>query len=303
MIFSELYSAYYQTVANILAAAVSGKLMEKEMQRLVAEHAFSESVLTIIPALKEGRWQLLTKDMRTPVIHEPTMPLTMLEKRWLKAISLDPRVVLFDFRLDGLEGIEPLFTTKDYVVFDRYGDGDDYSDEKYIRYFKMILQAIRERYPLRIEILGRNCLPASMNLMPDHLEYSEKDDKFRLISTGCRYAGTINLSKIISCKPYLGDKVKIGGEPRKQPCCLTMELFDRRNALERLFLHFAHFEKRAEQIGVDRYRIILHYDRPDETEILIRVLSFGPFVKVTEPESFVKLVQDRLLRQISCGPL
>ena len=303
MIFSELYSAYYQTVANILTSAVSGNLTEKEMQRLVTEHAFSESVLSIIPALKEGRWQLLTKDMRTPVIHEPTMPLTMLEKRWLKAISLDPRVALFDFHLDGLEDIEPLFTAEDYVVFDRYGDGDNYCDEKYIRYFRMILQAIREHYPLRIEILGRNFNPASMNLMPDHLEYSEKDDKFRLISTGCRYAGTINLSKIISCKPYLGDKVKIGGEPRKQPCCLTMELFNRRNALERLFLHFAHFEKQAEQIGVDRYRIILHYDRTDETEILIRVLSFGPFVKVIEPDSFVQLISDRLQRQISRGPL
>ena len=41
-------------------------------------------------------------------------------------------------------------------------------------------------------------------------------------------------------------------------------------------------------------------DRFDETEIVIRVLSFGPYVKVLEPESFVNLIKERLISQKSC---
>ena len=41
-------------------------------------------------------------------------------------------------------------------------------------------------------------------------------------------------------------------------------------------------------------------DRFDETEIVIRVLSFGPYVKVLEPESFANLIKERLISQKSC---
>ena len=79
------------------------------------------------------------------------------------------------------------------------------------------------------------------------------------------------------------------------------ELEDRRNALERVLFHFAHFEKEAEKIGKDRYRVSLNYEKDDETEILIRILSFGPMIKVLEPDSFVELIKERLRKQKSCG--
>ena len=55
MIFSELYSAYYNTVAKIMEAAFNPEATEKDLQRCVMEEAFSESVLTILPALKSGK--------------------------------------------------------------------------------------------------------------------------------------------------------------------------------------------------------------------------------------------------------
>ena len=48
MIFSELYSAYYNTVARIITAAFDKNTTEKDLDRIVSENAFSESVLTII---------------------------------------------------------------------------------------------------------------------------------------------------------------------------------------------------------------------------------------------------------------
>lgn len=52
MIFSELYSVYYNTVARILTKALEPDITEKDLQQQVREHAFSESVMTILPALK-----------------------------------------------------------------------------------------------------------------------------------------------------------------------------------------------------------------------------------------------------------
>ena len=62
-------------------------------------------------------------------------------------------------------------------------------------------------------------------------------------------------------------------------------------------MHFAHFEKQAERLDQDRYRIRIVYQQEDETEILIRVLAFGPMIRVNSPENFTVLVKERLRRQ------
>ena len=59
MIFSELYSAYYNAVAKIIEASINGTLTERSLVGLAHSHAFSESALTIVPALKSQKWQLL----------------------------------------------------------------------------------------------------------------------------------------------------------------------------------------------------------------------------------------------------
>lgn len=300
MIFSELYSAYYNTVAGILSACINGQSSEKDLCKIVEERAFSESVLTVLPALKEERWQLLRKDLSTLIQHEPTIPLTLLEKRWLKAILQDPRVRLFDVQTDGLEEVEPLFNLDDIRWYDRYTDGDPYEDEGYIERFRLVLEAIREGKPLQAELLNRKGKRAWMRFIPTGLEYSEKDDKFRIRVTGSKFAN-LRLSRIYKLEYYTGagpwhhepEPEKIGE--------VVLELRDVRNALDRVMNHFAHLEKEAEKISQDLYRIRLRYYQSDETELVIRILSFGPVIKVLEPESFVEQVRERLRRQMECG--
>lgn len=98
MIFHEIYSVYYQAVAKILERAQQGQVSHEELGQIVSQTAFAESAMTILPALQKGQWQLLTPDGKTPIVHRPTMPLTLLQKQWLKALTLDPR-----FRLFGIE--------------------------------------------------------------------------------------------------------------------------------------------------------------------------------------------------------
>lgn len=302
MIFSELYSVYYNTVAEILKAAIDHSLGKNELRRIVEERAFGESILNIEPSLTEGRWQLLKRDGTTPVQSVPSMPLTMIQKRWLKAISLDSRIRLFQDELIEFPDVEPLFTEEDICIFDKYADGDNYRDGAYIKNFRRILDAIRNRYPLSIDVLNRRGHRTCIVLMPEYLEYSEKDDKFRLIGSGCRLGRTVNLGRIIRCERYTGQNVISSNErKRRRPRSVQFELVDQRNALERVLMHFAHFEKQAEQIGDQRYKVTIYYDKDDETEMVIRILSFGPMVKVTAPVHFINLIRERLIQQKSCG--
>jgi len=231
------------------------------------------------------------------------MPLTVIQKRWLKAISLDPRIRLFVDEPMELPDVEPLFLAEDVVLFDRYADGDDYENDTYIRNFRLILDAIRSRYPLYIETVNRQGCAKQMAVMPEYLEYSEKDDKFRLIGSGHRHGVIVNLGRITGCRrcAISYDGSYFGRKMRRRPERVVFELADRRNALERVLMHFAHFEKQAEKIGADRYRVMINYEKEDETELVIRILSFGPMVKVTAPQSFVNLIRERLVDQKSCG--
>lgn len=303
MIFSEVYGSYYKVMAEILKLAVShnGNATKQELRAVIDRCAFGESMLAIQPAIAEERWQLIRSDGETAIANEPSLPLTLLERRWLAAISLDPRFKLFDIDLGLTDGVEPLFTPDDYYVFDQYNDGDPYEDPQYIRNFRMILEAVKEHRPLRIGVENRRGRLMTVCVLPERLEYSEKDDKFRLITRGTRHTTTVNLGRIVYCRRFNGEYTDQSGEERNTERSVTLVLTDERNALERVLLHFSHFEKQAERIDGKHYKLTVKYDGEDETELLIRILSFGPMVKVTGPDDFVELIKERLLRQKECG--
>ena len=299
MIFNEIYSAYYNTVAKIIAAVIAGDTDDKSINKIISENAFGESVLTVMPSLKSEKWQLVHGDMTTPLVHKPTMPLTLTQKQWLKAISLDPRIKLFGIEFEGLDNVEPLFTSEDYYIYDKYSDGDPFEDEKYIEHFRTILSAMKNRQNIKIEMLNRKGNIVYSRCIPEGLEYSEKDDKFRLVTSGCRFIKTININRITKCKIYTGETILKSTHPEPTYEEITLKVRDERNALERCLLHFAHFEKRAERVD-DHYVLHIKFNHDDEPEMVIRVLSFGPMVEVLGSESFKKLIIAKLKSQKSC---
>ncbi len=301
MLFHEIYGCYYQAIAKILSLAISGEVTEKSMKEIIDNNAFSESFLEIVPALGNGQWPLLLSNLTTPIQHVPTMPLTTLQLRWLKAISLDKRIKLFQADWDFLKDVEPLFVPSDYIAFDQYGDGDPYEDENYIHIFHTIVTAIKEHQKIKVEYNSAKGTHRRIMCDPVKLEYSEKDDKFRIDIASCRFATMLNVAGIESCEIIGKARFVALPEDRHSEAYFLCELSDERNALERFLLHFAHFKKEAWQTDGKQYQIKIHYDADDKTELLIRILSFGPFVKVLEPEYFVNLIKERLQMQKSCG--
>ena len=297
MLFSEVYSAYFNAIAAILSQAQAGNINEKRILQIINEKAFSESMLTILPAIKSEEWLVMNKSFQTPIKNPPQMPLTTLQKSWLKALLTDPRVALFDIDMTGLEDVEPLFTHDDFVFFDRYADGDPYTDENYIANFKTILTALKERRRLHVRYRNRRNLERHGQHIPYQLEYSAKDDKFRLETAGGRFATYINLARLDSCtllEPYTEKEFL---PPLRRERKVTFILRDQRNALDRVMLHFSDCRKETRRLETDRYQVELWYEAEDETEILIRLLSFGPLLKVAEPKGFIQKIRERLAMQ------
>ena len=250
-------------------------------------------------------------------------PLTLLEKMWLKSIYFDPRIRLFladEIDLSELDDIEPLFDWNDFVLFDQYSDGDPFQDKTYIEMFRKVLKGLRNHARLEIEFRKPNnnisfnadgsfeSAPdrgiGTLYIDPDYLEYSERDDKFRLIGNNPDFGrNMVNISSIVSCSE--AEKTDVLNMEASKAYSKTefqreviFELTDDNNTLERFLFNFSHYEKTADYLKEDKkYRITITYDETDEKDLVIRTLSFGPHIRVMEPKHFVELIKDRLWSQ------
>lgn len=308
-VFSEVYGTYYNIVAKILTQAVEGKLTAENLQQLVREDGYADSALQLLPALSDASWKLLTPELKTPLKNVPTMPLTGLQKRWLKTLLADEKIRLFftDEEITEqkkiLQAVEPLYKQEQFVFFDRFVDGDAYAKPKYRKNFREILQGVKEkRYINASYRSNKGSIIVWTNLVPISLEYSAKDDKFRLQARTERKQVTLNLGRIISVeagKVIAPAKQSSTSETVQQK--LVLEIEDERSTMVRALMHFSDLAKETEKLDDTHYLLTVYYDKSEETEMLFRVLSFGPTVKVCEPESFVKLLKEKLKEQLECN--
>lgn len=315
-LFSEVYSIYFRAVERVLRSAGVRPLTGAELQKILLEGTFSESSITMFPKLQSGAWPLLRRlesGYTSACMPPERTPLTILQRAWIRSLLDDPRIHLFldDDELEKLResflDIPPLYRQEDFHFFDKATDSDDYKSPKYRRSFRMILLAIRQKNALSIQYEGGKGNRVSGVFWPYRLEYSAKDDKFR---AHCyRKRGTrkmiylLNLSRItaieaanaglsdIDITPNIGNNTKF-----RQ---VTIEITKERNALERCMVHFAHFEKRTEyDETADKYTCTIQYNVMDETEVVIRVLSFGPTIKILGPNEFIGEIRARVDRQV-----
>lgn len=319
-IFSEIYGLYYRIAEDILNRA---PLSRAEAQRIASHMGFAESMMALVPKLLEGQaWPLLEERdgmLYSRLRHPVRVPVSLLELQWLKAVLCDPRARLFlsDREIIRLENllfdVPPLFDPEDFIPFDRCRDGDDYYSHDYILHFRRILTAMRAREAVRITyqtgVHSGGVRVHMGDFIPLKLEYSEKDDKFRAY---CAYVPsksparivTINLGRILktSCLPATFQDAPrtleswIFHNRSQEP--VVADVFPERNAVERFLLEFSSYEKQSEfdgDTGICRVR--LWYPLPDETELLIRILGFGPTVKVLGPKRFVRQIKTRVAAQ------
>ena len=328
-LFDKLYCCYYQAVRQILEEAACAPVSKKRMEEICEATAFKESALSILPRLTgpDGPWSCLlhkTEDgLFSSVLGDKTLkaPLSRLQKTWISSVCQDPRFLLFftEEERDFIKaGIPALYQEEDFYYYDRFRNGDPYSSAMYREHFRTILAGLSEKRLLKLSYKGKNQLLTDLKVLPVRLQYSSKDDKFRLLCMRLRKGRkglpyTLNMGKILACSlagtwqtagdrdsapepPFASPSLSVFSQKAKEPA--VIEIDGRRNSLERCMLKFADYEKHTvydEEKGV--YTCSIYYDIQDETELLIDLLSFGPVIRVLSPERLVAQIRARGTRQ------
>lgn len=314
-LFSEIYSCYYQVMRHLLSN--QDAMTIQDIRTRISNEGFEESLLSIIPKLEDGTWNLFDRDGElylSKLSSSFLTPLSDLEKSYLKALLSDSRISLF---LDSeqiatlhnmLAAVRPLWIPEQFFYYDRFADGDPYQDETYRNNFRILLQAQKNRQYVDIDYNSPNGRRVHHHYVPARLEYSVKNDKFRLLAL--KHNGNhkmrleiLNIARIQNIQPLektlplaVDLNALIQGSYYKEP--LKLHIVNERNALERAMLHFANYEKNTTRIDENTYECLIYYNQNMETELLIEVMSFGPMLTVIGNERFLALIKARLGRQM-----
>ena len=317
-IFSEIYNCYYQIISMIITQNPSLTLNELNFE--VNKMGYEESILYLIPKLLSGEWNLFRRDGNVVVSNissDFAVPLSNLQKSYIKAVLQDEKMCLFldDNQIeelnDLLKNIEPLWNNDTFYYYDRFINKDNYRDETYIANFRTILHAINNKQFVKIMYSSDGESRLHHYYYPHRLEYSIKNDCFRLICVEYHSLKsekkpnivTLNLSRMkeVSISDHVMDvsskfiDEQIKSTYYKEPVRIIIK--NERNALERTMLQFANYEKNTRKIDEDTYECLIYYNQNVETELLIEILSFGPRIKVVGNERFLGMIKERLRRQ------
>jgi hypothetical protein len=328
-LFDEVYSRAYDIYRRVLQDAPQTK---GEIKEFVEHHYFSSDLLqvqkdndkdpyelrdifatftaTIFTQEKSGL-QLLDNDDLSVLRNVPKdNTLTRIEKRWLKTLLSDPFIHLF---IDDntyskynqlLSDIQPLFDLNDVEYFDAICSGDDIKNPDYISRFRYIRGAIDLSECIKITYVERSGRELVNTIFPKHIEYSKKNNRFRLICLQQEgpFAGEqsiYNFSQIINVQ-----RAEVANPIVEQAHVtnykkIICEITDNNNALERATYFFSNYRKKTVRISAEEnlFKMTIYYEPREERELLIEVLSFGPTIKVVDSPEFVKLIQDKIKKQ------
>lgn len=313
-LFSDIYNCYYQIMKSILIN--NSPLTLSELRTSISETGYEESLLYLIPKLTSGEWNLLKrkKDVFLSRLSEEFyVPLTNLQTSYIKTILQDERIQLFlneeeCSRLQNLFADVPvLWKPNDFYYYDRFSNGDDYENPDYQQHFRRLVSAISNRQYVDISYETKTNHRVHHHYLPCRLEYSIKNDKFRLLGS-CQSNQTgnrieiLNLDRMkdVSLLPEFAKQLPDINESirsfyYKEP--VHLRIHTERNALERTMLQFANYEKNTTKINDNTYECTIYYNEKMETELLIEVLSFGPMIEVLGNERFLGQLKQRLRKQ------
>jgi len=316
-IFSEIYGIYFRIVSKIMERE---SVTETEIHEIIKKYGYRETDFLmsdkIIPNKEGTDWGLLKgeKIFHRVTENKPVKIFTELYKRWLKAKLNDPKIYLFLEKdtvkqlNDRLKDVQPLYKTENFRCSDMFSNGDDYYDEEYRKNFRIILSAIKHKTLLNIRFVSGHGKNIYGTFLPLKMEYSLKNDKFRVYCCQIRNGlnsgnGIINISRIESIEtdeePYrkhISMKKYFSSRRCKVP--VTVVVTPERNGIERFLTEFSSYEKQTEKDPLsENCTVKIWYDIQDETELLIRLLSFGPVLEIVSPERFRKLAFERIEKQ------
>ncbi|MGN1411773.1 MAG: WYL domain-containing protein [Oscillospiraceae bacterium] len=324
-IFSEIYGCYYEVIRKILEQS---PLKKSEIDELIRGNHIIDTSFFLSDHLfgndREGikKWGFLNYNSKDKCYYSSLnnnpfpLPMTTLEKSWIKALLQDDKFKLFlsndliDKLQRELADVQPLFNLENFYYFDKSKNGDDFSNPKYKDNFNLILSAIDNKEVIHIEkYLSSKGKIIEGNFQPLNLEYSSKDDIFRLFSAELYKDGSF---KYMNLKlSGITNKITITDIPWNESITIddfftirnnhepiTVKVSNERNSIERFMMEFSCYKKVAEYDAQnDSITVKIYYDIETETELLIRLISFGCYLEILSPLHLRLKAKERIQSQ------
>jgi predicted DNA-binding transcriptional regulator YafY len=311
-------------VCQLLKNAINKeKITESTISKLPLNERFKKRLLSFI---KEKLGDIIDSeghvaDLKAGDLSE--YPMTHLERRWLKSISLDPIVQLFDIDWSELNDVDPLYYPDDIVYFDQQNTSDPWTDETYRQNFRMILDAWQLGKQLTISWYNRADVLDQAKCWPELIEYDQYEDKMRLMARTDDHIIAIVLGRIQSCafcnstvhyetklhtdrhlpaEDHLEEMQEAREQLRKsmdvEMPVLSIQILDEKLALERTLALFGHYQKKDFCCKTaNQYILEIYLDPYDEIDDIIdNILYLGPYVELLGPQAMIEALKARFER-------
>lgn len=258
------------------------------------------------------------------------LPLTRIEIRWLLTVLDDPLAEIF-LEKEWITGLKNLlnrvscadgaFPMQSIYYFDRYHlNRDCESEEPGIsepvrmtegerKYLRQVYRAMKSEKKIRVLFRNWKGEERTVICAPVWMEYSRRDDLFRIwyVNHKVKKIMKINLSRIVdltilqdSRYRYHLDREKelLDEAYQKSMTRIKVEFYQgTRNLPDRILTEFSLWKKKCVyDIQTEKYTMTLHYPTEDEKEILVRLLGYGPYIRIlAEDDNYVlKEIKRRL---------
>lgn len=242
------------------------------------------------------------------------IPLTKIENQWLNNILEHPFAHCF-LTVEEIEYLKEKFTdiglfniNDDIVLTNQAEDVKKfYKKRHYADNLRMIIKAIREKN--RVNICGitqRGSSKNYINFAPSYIEYSKKDDRFRIRGVcNKKRIDTINLERIVSVsftnETFNQRKIAktVSKDDKNKEKHLVLFFNDVDNVPGKILSEFSCFKKECSRWGNGKFTMVLYYNNNDYKEIIIRLLGYGSLITVFEDTgSVLSELKERLESQL-----
>ncbi len=259
------------------------------------------------------------------------LPITKVEVRWLLTILEDPlsSVFLSPPQIQAVKSaiakapfqVGP-FEMKKINYFDRYNLEDRILsgrkeltqrgrvNQREREFLKIIYEAMESEKKIRIVYKNWKGEKRYANCAPVWMEYSRRDDIFRIwyVQNERMEIRTINVPRILRIIQLPEKKYDLEEQRellerilKRTEAHIQVEFYQgKRNLPDRLLTEFSLWRKECiYDVKTKKYTMTLYYSIQDEKEIMIRLLSYGPYIRIAASEDSYILaeIKKRIVRQ------
>lgn len=312
-LFNDYKNRYYRCIQNIINQIYNGEKYDKKDIRKILHNAYLEEESILVNELVNKNFFKFEDDIvKLRIDYNIPIRLNDLELAYLKMFVEDDEFnkVLDDEILEKLKKNLNDVQSLDYNKFwkreniDKYGDSLKNNE---IRNNILILEkAILNNKYIKYSSKNRNGdIFENKIAYPYKIEYSIKNNKYRLIIFFDNRAIKINIDSITNIKileerdvlekekiqiqDFIKNRKNIGAP-------LVLKIEDNNNTLDRCFNLFSAYDKKYYYDTDNNLILNIYYHNFDEAEIVRDILSLGKSVIVLEPKKIRDKVVERILR-------